>query len=68
MLKYDFRLGNGPEVLRQLNADSLVSSDELASIFLVSGLTIRNWREKGGLKAIRIGRKCIRFRWGDVVD
>lgn len=68
MLRYDFSVSNGADFLKKLHEDSLVSVDQLAAILGVSEITVRKWRSESGLASVRLGKRTIRFRWGDVVD
>ncbi len=68
MITYDFNVGNGPEMLERLQEDSLLKTEQVAAILCLSPVTIRKWQAEKGLKAVRIGTRVVRFRWGDVVD
>ena len=47
--------------------ESLVNIDEVAQSCFVSTQTIRNWMERGMMPpAIRIGRRCLRWRANDI--
>lgn len=68
MLTYDFNASNGPEMVERLQEDTLLKTEQVAAILGLSPVTIRKWQAHQGLKAVRIGTRLVRFRWGDVVD
>lgn len=47
--------------------ESLVSIEEVAQACYVSSQTVRNWMERGIMPpAIRIGRRCLRWRASEI--
>ena len=49
-----------------LKSNTLLNTEELASILNVSPKTVRKWRYTKEIDAIKVGKKLIRFRWGDI--
>lgn len=47
--------------------DRLLTQREVASRFGVSSETVRRWTRAGFLRAVRIGRRAIRYREAEVV-
>lgn len=50
----------------KLTRNTLLSTDELAALLKVSPKTVRKWRYTKEIEAVKVGKKLVRFRWGDI--
>ena len=50
-----------------LPLDTLLATSELAALLRIPEKTVRNWRYKANLPAIKLGRKLVRYQWRDVI-
>lgn len=50
-----------------LKENDLLSVEQLASVLTISPKTVRKWRYQGDIEAVKIGKRLVRFRWGDVL-
>lgn len=64
----NIRFTNRHEFFDNLHAEDLLTVEEVAMVLTVAPKTIRKWRFQGDLRAVKIGRRLIRFRWGDVLE
>lgn len=55
------------QIFDKLKENDLLSVDELASVLRISPKTVRKWRYQGDIEAVKIGKRLVRFRWGDVL-
>lgn len=61
------KLSNFSEIFGDLKENDLLSVEELAIVLKISPKTVWRWRYQGDVKAVKIGRRLVRFRWGDVL-
>lgn len=54
-------------VFDKLKENDLLNVDELASVLRISPKTVRKWRYQGDIEAVKIGKRLVRFRWGDIL-
>jgi len=50
----------------KLTKNTLLSTDELAALLKVSPKTVRKWRYTKEIDAVKVGKKLVRFRWGEI--
>ncbi len=58
-------------VLRQqsVNPNQLLNKEQAAKFLSVSLFTLHNWRaKKKGPRAVYFGRRCLRYRYQDILD
>lgn len=56
-----------PPDAADLNPNDLLDEREVASILAIAVKTLRNWRWRGeGPRAIKVGRRAVRYRRADV--
>jgi excisionase family DNA binding protein len=48
--------------------DKLLSAKELAERLSVDTHTIRNWRHRKMIPAVKLGPQTVKYRWGDIVE
>jgi hypothetical protein len=66
---FDGAAGTVPRHQHQWSLDDLLTSSELAGALKISERTPENWRLRGeGPPFIRVGRRRVVYRWGDVVQ
>ena len=49
------------------NDNDLITKEELARRLKVTQSAVNKWMAKRRLPYIKLGRRCVRFRWADVL-
>lgn len=49
------------------HSERLLSAEELSEVLSVAVKTVRKWRHEGDIPAIKLGKRLVRYRLGDVL-
>lgn len=49
-----------------LNENQLLTTKQVAQLFNIPEKTIRKWRYEGDLPAVKVGRRLVRYKLGDI--